>query len=535
MQARIRILILLVVYLLLLLAGAWFISSRPARGAGEGSGAAGGAAELGTAQAFAALRAQPGRLLAFLRLMPKGGDLHSHLSGAVYAETLIESAARSEGCINPKTLAAVEKTKCGPDTQAAAALTRPDMSRDDIPLYRATVDAWSMRNWEQSGRSGHDQFFDTFAKFGKATDRTGDMLAEVRARAADGRVSYLELMLTPDSTPEGKVSSEFAERLIWKDGEFGAMRQQLLDGGLREKAAAVVRARLEEAETGASDILKCGTAAAQPGCGVTVRYLFQVARGGARRQVFTQMVTAFEAARADRRVVGLNLVEPEDYPVPRRDFMLHMQMLDFLHGLYPEVHIALHAGELTLGLVPPAELRYHIRTSVLLGHAERIGHGVDVMQEDAPFDLLREMSSRNVMVEICLTSNEVILGVRGAQHPLATYISTGVPVALATDDEGVSRSDMTNEYRKAVEDQGLDYAQLKRMARTSLEHAFIQGGSLWQDARQGFGALVAPCAADTPSAGAPSVNCRQFLADSDKARLQWKLEQDFYEFERQNQ
>jgi hypothetical protein len=88
------------------------------------------------------------------------------------------------------------------------------------------------------------------------------------------------------------------------------------------------------------------------------------------------------------------------------------------------------------------------------------------------------MGKRNIMVEICLTSNDVILDVRGRQHPLREYIRAGVPVALATDDEGVARSDMTHEYLRGAEDQKLSYLQLKKMARTSLEHAFISGASL---------------------------------------------------------
>ena len=44
---------------------------------------------------------------------------------------------------------------------------------------------------------------------------------------------------------------------------------------------------------------------------------------------------------------------------------------------------------------------------------------------------------------------------------------------LATDDEGVNRSEMTLEYRRAVIDQGMDYAKLKKMARNSLEYAFV--------------------------------------------------------------
>jgi adenosine deaminase len=80
-----------------------------------------------------------------------------------------------------------------------------------------------------------------------------------------------------------------------------------------------------------------------------------------------------------------------------------MAMLDYLHGIYPKVHISLHAGELAMGLVPPEDLTFHIRASVEQGHAERIGHGVDVMNEKDPIRLLKEMADRNVLVEICLT------------------------------------------------------------------------------------------------------------------------------------
>jgi adenosine deaminase len=174
--------------------------------------------------------------------------------------------------------------------------------------------------------------------------------------------------------------------------------------------------------------------------------------------------------------VALNLVQPEDGVSSMRNFTLHMQMLDFLHAKYPSAHIALHAGELAPPLVPPEGLTFHIRESVMLGHAERIGHGVDVMHEDDAFGLLKEMARRHVAVEICLTSNDGILGVSGDQHPLKTYLKYGVPVALATDDEGVSRSEISREYLRAAEEQGLGYLQLKAIARNSLQHAFIEAG-----------------------------------------------------------
>jgi adenosine deaminase len=83
--------------------------------------------------------------------------------------------------------------------------------------------------------------------------------------------------------------------------------------------------------------------------------------------------------------------------------------------------------------------------------SERIGHGVDVMYEDRPYELLKEMAAKHVLVEINLTSNDDILGISGKDHPFPLYQKFGVPVALSTDDEGVSRIDLTHEYVRAVQ------------------------------------------------------------------------------------
>jgi hypothetical protein len=152
------------------------------------------------------------------------------------------------------------------------------------------------------------------------------------------------------------------------------------------------------------------------------------------------------------------------------------------------------------------------------------------MHENDPYELLKEMARRNVLVEICLSSNDLILGVSGPQHPLATYMKYGVPVALATDDEGVSRSEISREFLKAVEDQGLGYLQLKTMARNSLQYAFISGGSIWSDAHTFVS--VTQCRLDISVMKLTSSGCRQYVGGSEKARLQWELEEEFREFER---
>ncbi len=501
-------------WLALLLLLPLYAHAQPARGARDVA-----TAELRTVQYFESVRAEPSLLWGFLRKMPKGGDLHSHLSGAVYAETYVQWAADDGLCVEQKTMA-LSAAPC----DAAAGRPPASAALSDSQLYGRMIDAWSIRNLELSGRSGHDHFFEAFGKFGAISrGRTGEMLAEVASRAAAERVSYLEVMLTTD----GGRASMLGALGGWDD-DLKKLRERLLAGGLRE-AIAAGRESLNEAEAKQRATLRCGTPQADAGCRVTVRYISQVGRAAPRQQVFAQMLAAFEMASADRRVVGLNLVQPEDGYVAMRDFSLHMRMLDFLHRLYPGVHITLHAGELAPGLVPPEGLRSHVRESVARGHAERIGHAVSVMYEDDPLGMLRELSRRNVMVEVCLTSNDVILGVRGKYHPLSMFLKYGVPVALATDDPGVARSEMWREYLKAVDEHALGYTQLKTMARTSLEHAFLTGASLWADARKFT--TVPQCVGDRPGGRAMSAACRRFISGSDRAKVQWELEEAISGFE----
>ncbi len=479
-------------------------------------------AEQRTGRYLKLVQRQPSLLLAFLREMPKGGDLHVHLSGAIYAESLIDFAVSDNLCVD-RTTALLIAPPCDDSCEKYTNKPAVRCAYGDHVLYNTMIDAWSMRNWEPGEESGHDHFFATFDKFSLAThNHTADALAQAASRAAEDHLQYLELMHTADRAQSGQLGA----KLGWND-DFARMRENLWANGLKDIAASTIR-QLAADEGQMHSMLKCETPEADPGCGVKIRYLYQVLRGLPREAVFAQMLMGFELAQADARFVGLNLVMPEDWYVPMHDFDLHMKMLNYLHEMYPKVHISLHAGELAMGLVPPAGLRFHIRDSVERGHAERIGHGVDVMEEDHPLDLVREMAQRKVLVETCLTSNDLILGIRGDDHPLPTYLRYGVPVALATDDEGVSRSDMTHEYLRAVQTYDLAYEDIKRMARQSLEHSFLPGASLWATIKP-FRAATA-CLGDRP-ADQMSRSCRSFLDANERARLQWQLETEFAKFE----
>ena len=479
-------------------------------------------AELRASRYLESIRKQPPLLQAFLREMPKGADLHVHLYGAIYAESFIDYAAQDGLCVDHTTSSLIPPP-CDPCEKYANKPAVACAYKDHV-LYGQMLDAWSMRNWLPGEESGHDHFFATFDKFSPATrQHIGDMIAEAANRAASDNLQYLELMHTADDG----ASIELGGKIGWTDN-LGELREKLLRGGLKDVVAST-RKKLDDDEAKMRSDLKCGTPDAEPGCHITVRYLYQVLRGMPPASVFAEILLGFELAQADPRFVGLNLVMPEDWYVPMHDFDLHMHMLDYLHEQYPKVHISLHAGELALPLVPPEGLRFHIRESVERAHAERIGHGVDVMYENDPLQLLHEMAKKNVLVEICLTSNEMILGVKGDDHPFPVYRKYGVPVTLATDDQGVARGNITAEYQRAVEMYKLSYGELKQISRQGLEHSFLPGASLWSDIRRAR--RVTACMKDDV-AGEPSPTCRKFLDGSERAKLQWKLESEFAKFEK---
>jgi len=486
----------------------------------------------------AAVKAGPEALRAFLVEFPKGADLHVHLSGAVYAETFIREAGEDGLCVDPAALSFAQPPCVGslvPATQLSG-----NISAANQALYDRLIDSFSIRDFVPSaGWSTHDQFFATFGRFdGLSATHTAEWVDEVASRAAEQNQQYLELM----ETPEFGHAAQIAHQIGWNPAleqadprAFAEFRRQLLDRGLRDEVAAD-REEANQAEAGRKQAEHCGTAQAAPACKVEVRYLYQVLRGFPPEQVFAQTLLGFETVEAsmnakDDTWVGINFVMPEDGLISMRDYTLQMKMVGYLHSVYPKVHISLHAGELAEGMAPPEGLRFHIRQAMELGDAERIGHGVDVMYEDNAQELLKELAERHVMIEINLSSNEAILGMKGAEHPFPIYLAAKVPVALSTDDEGVSRIDLTHEYVMAVCEYHLSYRDLKEMARTGMEHDFLSGASLWARPDD-FSAPVAACQGQTVGGDAPSAACRAFLAGSEKAAAEWELERRFRAFEK---
>lgn len=433
------------------------------------------------------IKAEPQRLAEltmFTTMLPKGGDLHHHYSGALYAETYLDWVDVRHYCIytasDPDRRIEKLRVNTTPDAKLDPALcVSASVLRQDPKynaLYRELLSTWSDKDYDNHH---HDQpppdkqFFDTFGYFGAISGhdyRAG--LQELKDRALAENLGYLETMLAGAPTAqdkselEGKVSAIFAALMpASTDAEIQAAlhgAQQLLaeSAEMKAKVDDYVQA-IERVADGMDDER------------FTLRFQTYVSRNSSPARVFSGLYAAFQAAGKSRKIVGVNIVGPENGYVAMRDHSLHMKMFAFLKSLQPKVRVAIHAGELVLGMVPPEGLRFHIREAVTVAGAQRIGHGVDISHEsDAP-ELLRTMKQRKVAVEISLTSNAFILGVKHNAHPLPLYIRQGVPFVIATDDAGVSRHNLSSEYLLYASRYTPSYDQLKQTSYNSIRYSFL--------------------------------------------------------------
>lgn len=481
------------------------------------------AREAAVAAVFERVKGNAARLRVFIQAMPKGADLHNHMSGSPYAEHYLRWSAENGLCINAES-GGFLPPPCAEGSEAFGLETR------NPQLYNALIDAMSTRGWQRgAGRNeitGHDQFFATFGKFGPAAAaEPGKVLAATLRYAAKDNVHYLELMHNPDpigravdAGPRGMIEEgDFAREFVALEPELPAILAQSSD-------------YIDRIEADARRDLACGTPAAEAACSILVRFNVQVMREYDPRQVFRHIALGIAMAEHDPRFLGVNIVMPEDGPVALRDYDLHMRMFKWLGDKFKGGQLTLHAGEVALGLVPPTDMQDHIAKAVTIAGARRIGHGTGIAYENNAIETLAKMARDGIAVEVNLSSNDVILGVTGEEHPMALYRAAGVPIVLSTDDEGVLRIDLSHEYRRAVTEHGFDYADLKDVSRASLEYSFLPGGSLWSGRE--LGTPVEECRADFSNAAMTvSGACAGLLANSEKAREQWRLEESFRTFE----
>ena len=470
-----------------------------------------------------AKRSQP-ELITFLRRMPKGADLHNHLSGASYGEYVVTSAIEQGLNYDP----ARHKFTDDPAGNNGV-ITAEKLIRDSSELA-AYYDASSMRGWYPASMNGHDHFFATFDYLRSGDRGKAEMLAEVVARNAYQNVTYLELMTSP--YPKSVRKAVGAALISFDPGDLEsawAQVQAVADDPVHATATADYLDSLErEADRILHEQHDMSLLGDDPD--VVVRYMPQLLRKLSLERFFVDAVAAMMAIRDEPRVVTLNMVQPEDAMQSREYFATQMRILDFLSQRMGQPPITLHAGELVLRESPVEPMRDRISRSVTQGQARRIGHGISIAWEDDVVGTLATMRERGVLVEICLSSNEGILGVTGDAHPFMLYRRAGVPVSINTDDEAISRSNLTMEFVIAASRYDLSYDELLELARNSLEYSALPGAGLYID--RDYGRLREPFGSVRKTDWAPSAEAQELLDNDLKLRLQVGLEREIVAFER---
>ncbi len=419
---------------------------------------------------FARASGSRAMLRLLLQTFPKGGDLHRHAGGTTYAEDFLAFAEDDGGCY----VLATRILAAGP-CEAGSSVPLEGLALRDTNLYNQAINAISMGRhgpqYKDPSISGHEQFFNSSPRRSFSESRNRDeVIADNLVIAAAENTLYLKLMSNPDMS--GPDLSALVPKETWNEADMAGRLQRLQP--YLAQALQLARNNTDTSDRRIAELNGCAEIPQPAACAVSLRYLITVSRRAGIEEQFSSMALAFALVQADPRYVGVNIAAPEDLPAALRDYSLHMRMFAFFKQLYPEVQLSLHAGELSLGLVPPRDLRFHIREAVEIAGASRIGHGIDIAYEDGAPELLARMARYGVAVEINLTSNDVILGVKGKDHPLPLYLAAGVPVTLSSDDLGVSRADLTEEYVRAADEYGLTYSQLKQISRNTLTYSFLQ-------------------------------------------------------------
>jgi adenosine deaminase/adenosine deaminase CECR1 len=463
--------------------------------------------EKSTQAFYETIRSNPLTLRGFISGMPKGADLRVRLQESIFPEDYLLLAEKENYCITLPSYFAVPPLNgaCPPGTKSAKKFFTTEEN------YRKAIKELSAGPNESRKR--------IISATSVTPDQFGFLLGSVLRNAAYQKLDYLELLIP--WFPENL--SKAAKKVTWQGSPADMFPKLSEISGMQSVDEG--KERLTGFMEGTQQFLGEDKAKS-----VMVRMVADVDRTQDPSVVFAQLIYAFKTVASDPRFVGVALSGNEDHPVALRDYQLHMNMLNTLVSMerFASVKPIITAGYLKFGMIQPTRFKDRIRMAVLKGKAARISHGSAIMYENNPFALLKLLAGRNIPIEIGITSEKNALSISKRDNPFPILTKYNVPVVLVTENSGLTRIDITNEYVRAAYDYNLSYPELKKLVRNSLEYSLLPGKSLWKSSSPYTMGKECSDSLTTKKTGL----CQKLLNESPKARKQWNLETAFVEFER---
>lgn len=131
--------------------------------------------------------------------------------------------------------------------------------------------------------------------------------------------------------------------------------------------------------------------------------------------------------------IGLDLADNEDGFDPKTFAPL------FQKAKKAGLHITIHSGE-----VPQAESAKWVQDSIEILGAERIGHGIQIIQDPKVLDFVR---ANNITLEVCPISNYLTQSFKSyEEHPIRKLLNAGVAITINSDDPGVFATTLSDDY-----------------------------------------------------------------------------------------
>lgn len=391
--------------------------------------------------------ASPEELYKFLYAMPKGGDIHHHFGGGILPEMWWDVATDKNRNGGQEFYTRYKVSGYG--------MTSANYHRDSRnSMFWTTISELSYAKLPVS----EQQDFKSLGSLDE--EQKGEWLSSVVLdRQFEGREEFFEYIWPRlnDLLGSMEVMTEVLVENMIRFAAEGVRYLEIQTGPWGWTNSKGYQLSADEANQALKDRLAKPDAVAT---GVTVRFQGIVIRFQDNAEARVEAYYEFIDKNRDFWV-GLNMAGRED---DNRGYAARFtEVYDKMLRKYPGIGISIHAGE--------AEKRdTQIFDTLRLG-ATRIGHGINLFQDDETMQLMR---CGKFLVEINLISNEVLGYVPDLdKHPFPIYLRQGIPVCLNTDDRGMWHSNMTDEYFVAVTRYNLSWNEMQSLGRNSLQHSFL--------------------------------------------------------------
>lgn len=481
----------------------------------------------------------------FIRSMPKGGDPHIHTGGAIPGATLLKFARENGLYVDIDT----KNQQIGlfHNENKEGRIPAKSLLLPKYKKYRQDYDnRTSMKGCEAGSKQGNAHFFTTF-EIRESIMRYMPLDQQVRSivdYALNQDILWMPAMkeLLPQELPslfdkydveeqdqdiEINVK-EFDEKCF--DEALHALQGKWLDNYVSKWSKDLRECNRSEAHRISLKLNTVVSSIEDITSPVVVRYIVEVMRDLPPHKFFASIAAAMALSNhCPDLIAGITIDGPEDSDLALEYWDIQKKILKYLSPEFGNPYKTLHGGEWEISNLEEAQARIDDCISV---QAQCIGHATSIVGQKDHLDTLDAMLKANVLVEICMRSSLVLLGLPPHKHPIALYWNKGVPVALGSDDPSITESDLTSDIVDAITACDWNYEDLKNVMRNALAYSSLPGDGIFNRIKNNY-ELKTEYRSLLATNWEPNEEVLQRISNSQKAYLQIRYERKLAYFEAQ--